>query len=157
MSREATNSFFVIIPALISKQLRLGLWERQMAEVWLWRDGNDPTTGEPLAELGLADCVEKLQVGPDHYCAALSAPPRFETSESPPARGVRVVMGSVNLRGYRHVVLRVDEAEAAAQGWAPGFYRCPVSPEEAHELLFRDQTGGEIPRRVSKIDNRNPP
>jgi hypothetical protein len=106
-----------------------------MAEVWLWRDGDDPTTGGPFKELRLADCVTKLGVSPDHYCSDLCSPPRFETSEHSPAGGVRVVMGSPNLHGYRHVIMRLDEAEARANGWKPGFYRCPVSPVDAHRLL----------------------
>jgi hypothetical protein len=106
-----------------------------MAEIWLWRDGNDPTTGGPLAELSLADCAGRLQLSPGHYCGALSAPPRFETSEDPPTSGMRLVMGSPNLRGYRHVVIRLEEAEAEANGWTPGFYRSPVSPEDAYRVI----------------------
>lgn len=55
-----------------------------MAEIWLWRDGDDPTTGGPLAKLPLADCVTKLQVSPENYYSDLCRPPRFETSQHPP-------------------------------------------------------------------------
>jgi hypothetical protein len=109
-----------------------------VAEIWLWRDGDEPTTGGPLARLPLADCVIKLRVSPHHYCGDLSTPPRFQT-EYPPAKGVRVVMGSPNLRGYQHVVMRLDEAEAQADQWKPGFYRCPVSPKEACALFEKSE------------------
>jgi hypothetical protein len=79
-----------------------------MAQIWLWRDGDSPTTGGPLVELPLADCVTKLRVTPKDYCDDLCTPPRFETFEHPPASVVRVVMGSRNLCGYQHVIMRLD-------------------------------------------------
>lgn len=106
-----------------------------MAEIWLWRDGDNPTTGGPVAQLPLADCAVKLGVRSYHYCSDLSMPPRFEGCEYPPSTGVRVVMGSPSLRGYQHVIMRLDETEAAANEWKPGFYRCPVSREELYVLL----------------------
>lgn len=106
-----------------------------MTEIWLWRDGDDPTTGGPIAQLPLADCMVKLGVRPHHYCSDLSAPPHFERHEYPPSTGVQVVMGSPGLLGYQHVMMRLDETEAAADGWKPGFYRCPMSPEEVYALL----------------------
>ena len=106
-----------------------------MAEVWLWRDGEEPTTGGPLAKLPLADCLARLGVSPADFCSGLSTPPRFETSKYPLSKGVRIVMGSPNLRGYQHVVLRLDEVESQANSWVPGFYRCPGAPAEAWQLL----------------------
>ena len=64
-----------------------------MAQIWLWRDGDSRTTGGPLVELPLADCVTKLRIARKDYCGDLCTPPRFETFEHPPTRGVRVVMG----------------------------------------------------------------
>lgn len=115
-----------------------------MAEIWLWRDGDDPTTGGPLAKLSLAGCTMKLRVSPEDYCGDLCTPPRFETSEHPPTRGARVVMGSPNLRGYLHVIMRLDEAEAQANGWPPGFYRSPVSPEDAYRLFFTESVPDDV-------------
>jgi hypothetical protein len=106
-----------------------------MAETWLWRDGDNPTTGAPLAKLPLADCVAKLGVRPHHHCGDLSTPPRFKRCVYPPATGIQLDMGSTSLRGYQHVVMRLDEAEAHADKWEPGFYRCPVSPNEACVLF----------------------
>ena len=106
-----------------------------MAQIWLWRDGDSRTNGGPLVELPLADSVTKLRIARKDYCGDLCTPPRFETFEHPPTRGVRVVMGSPNLRGYQHVIMRLDETEAQANGWTPGFYRSPVSPEDACRLL----------------------
>jgi hypothetical protein len=117
-----------------------GLLERQMAQIWLWRDGDSPTTGGPLVDLPLADCVTKLRVTPEDYCSDLCTAPRFKTFVHPPTSGVLVVMGSPILRGYQHVIIRLDEAEALANGWKPGFYSCPVSPEDAHEILFGSRT-----------------
>jgi hypothetical protein len=105
-----------------------------LAEIWLWRDGDHPTTGGPLAELPLADCVIKLGVSPHHYYGDLSTPPRLQT-EYPRTKSVRVVMGSPNVRGYQHVVMRLNEAEAQADEWKPGFYLCPVSPAAAYALF----------------------
>jgi hypothetical protein len=36
-----------------------------------------------------------------------------------------------NLRGNRHVVVEISEAEGQSAGWTLGFYRAPVSPQEA--------------------------
>jgi hypothetical protein len=106
-----------------------------MADIWLWRDGDDPTTGGPIAQLSLADCMVKLGVRPHHYCGDLSTPPRFERCEDPLPTGIQIDLGSPSLRGYQHVIMRLDEIEAKADEWKPGFYRCPVSPEEAYALL----------------------
>lgn len=106
-----------------------------MAEIWLWRDGDDPTTGGPLATLPLDECIIKLGVRPRHYCCDLSAPPRFEECEYPTLTGIQADMGSPILRGYQHVIMRLDEGEANGEEWKPGFYRCPVSPKKAYTLF----------------------
>ena len=39
------------------------------------------------------------------------------------------------IRGYRRVVIEASETEALARRWKPGFYRAPVTPEEAFDGL----------------------
>jgi len=96
-----------------------------MAKVWLCRDGDNPTTGGPLAVIPLAECEATLRVSRADYLSDPSAPPRFGKAGDPLA----------TIRGYQHVVIEASAAEATAFGWRPGFYRAHISPEEAHKLL----------------------
>ena len=80
-------------------------------------------------------------MSPNDYLCDLSETPRFDIP--PPPKGVRVIMGSPALRGYRHIVVEVNEAEATAR-WKPGRYYNPrITPTEAYERLHLDPTSGK--------------
>jgi hypothetical protein len=97
-----------------------------MAKVWLVKEGNEPTAGEePLATVALADCIQKLGLREENYRSRLDAPPQLGNSN------VKRVTGP------RYVVVEVDEAEANAQRWKPGFYLLDLSVQEALTRLQR--------------------
>lgn len=89
-----------------------------MASVWFAKDGNNPTRGEPFRVVPLAECETTLGLTARNYITPLSKAPRF----SPDSR-----LGAYTRP--RHVVVEVDEKEAQANGWKPGFYYLPeLSP-----------------------------
>jgi hypothetical protein len=99
--------------------------ETAMADVWFVKDGSASTVGEePFQKLSLADCIKQLGLSKNHHLCDLSSTPRF--GEAGP-------MGA--FRGPQHVVVQIEETEAKANGWQPGFYSTPVSPEEARQRL----------------------
>ena len=99
-------------------------WEQQMAGVWLVKEGSQPTSGdEPFRKLSVAECVTQLGLSEGNYLCDLATPPRF--NEASPTK----------VRGPQHVVVEIDEAEARAHKWKPGFYSTSVSAEEALKRL----------------------
>ncbi len=96
-----------------------------MAKVWFCRDGNRPTDGGPRAVLPLADCVRILDVHKASYLGDHAKVPKFGRADDPLA----------SVRGYQHVVIEVDKAEAATLKWKPGFYRASLTPQKAAKLL----------------------
>ena len=96
-----------------------------MANIWFMRDGNSPTDGGPVAELDVAKFKERLGVGQQRFLNDLSTIPVFGQSDDPMA----------TIRGYQHVVVEINEAEAKHHGWRPGFYKSPLSTQEASKRL----------------------
>jgi hypothetical protein len=97
-----------------------------MAKVWLVREGDDSTRGEPLAVIEISDCAEKLSLTQGDLLRHVSTRPRFgKPSEL-----------SGYYRDNRHIVVEIDEAEALTCGWKSGYYLAPISPEEAHRKLL---------------------
>ncbi len=97
-----------------------------MANVWLAKDGDSPTQGEkPSYTLSLDDCINKLGLAQEQFLSDLSTVPKFGEPGDPMA----------DIRGYQHVMVVVEEDEAKDHGWRPGFYRSPVSPQEAVDRL----------------------
>jgi hypothetical protein len=109
-----------------------------MPKLWRHREG-DPT-GDLWADITLRD-LATLGLSPDDYLCDLSQTPQFDVA--PPPKGVRVIIGSPTLRGYRHVVVEVNEAEATPR-WKPGRYYNPrITPTEAYERLHLESTTGK--------------
>lgn len=93
-----------------------------MAKVWLYRDGTDyPASGGPLKELPIGNLETMVDVGLSDFIGDKT--PRFGHS------------GARARRKYQHVVVEVNDAEAAGHGWKPGFYHARSSPEEAFRAL----------------------
>jgi hypothetical protein len=87
-----------------------------MAKVWPVHEGRLPAIAEPAAVLPLADAVRLLDVEPQHL---LTEPP----TQTDLAPGVTWVVD-------RQAVLEVGADEAQAR-WVAGFYRSPLSADEA--------------------------
>lgn len=97
-----------------------------MVDVWFAKDGDSPTQGEfPNYILSLGDCIKKLGLTEEDFLTDLSKVPKFGKRDDPLAV----------IRGNQHVIIMVAENEAAHLGGRPGFYRSPVSPEEAANRL----------------------
>jgi hypothetical protein len=102
-----------------------GLGEILMANVWLCRDGDSPTSGGPLAVISLYECQEKLNVTKHDFYGDLFDTPRFGKSDDALA----------TVRGNQHVVVELDEVEAKKNLWKPGFYLSPLTPKQAYVRL----------------------
>jgi hypothetical protein len=96
-----------------------------MVNVWFCREGESPTLGEPSYVLSLSNCVKKLDLTRDQYLCNLEYPPKFRESDDDIAAYI----------GYQHVILEVADYEAKRKGWPPGFYRSPLSPQEAIDCV----------------------
>ena len=97
-----------------------------MAEIWFAYEGSEPTRGGPQRVLKLKNCAE-LGLWPAEYLQDLSGHgPHFGGSND--AEGW--------IRGYRHVVLKIDREDAKAEGCKPGYYLTQVSSEQAHERVM---------------------
>ena len=104
-----------------------------MAKVWHVYEGPHPTRGATHHVLALDECVKRLGLAKDYHIAAehLSGPfltPRFGSTDDKLAL----------FKEPKHVVIEVEEAEAKAHGWEPGFYHLPLSPAEAKGRLRSD-------------------
>jgi len=91
-----------------------------MAKVHYVREGDDPTSGEPL-EVALSVCVDLL---------GLSKGNPF-SSDRRRLPGTRMAA----FTGPRSVVVEVDEDEGRPGRWKPGFYIAPISVSEARRAL----------------------
>jgi hypothetical protein len=92
-----------------------------MAKVWFAYEGREPTLGNAAYELPAKEAIEKLAVTSD---AILPERPRF----NPDSKLGRIA-------GYQHVVLELDESDAASTGWATGYYLVSASPDEVTGVL----------------------
>jgi len=92
-----------------------------MASIWLVAEGDSPTPGqlEPRWQLSLSDCEAKLGLKTKHYLCHLSKGPQFGPADQR------------RIRGPRHVVVEISEADATSHGWKPGFYLAPILVADA--------------------------
>ena len=103
-----------------------------MAKIWRCKEGKEPTIGGPWLGRTLHDCEEKLELKQSDFLKDLPkdgeypAGPRFGNPDDPIAP----------LREYKHIVVEIDDAEAARHGWKPGYYLAPMSPKEAERRLM---------------------
>ena len=78
-----------------------------MAKIWFVYEGSEPTRGGPAYELPAAEVIERLGVTEDRFLSGQDDPgPRFNKDG-----------GLGQIAGYKHVVLEIDESEAAAIAW----------------------------------------
>jgi hypothetical protein len=98
-----------------------------MAEIWFYAEGG-PWQEEELDERPFKDCVALLDLSADRYLG--------EDPTQPPDEQARMTIGD------SYLVVAVDEEEASAIGWRPGYYPSPLAPAEALERLGIDP--GEV-------------
>lgn len=95
-----------------------------MAKVWFMREGSDPTTGAPAYDdLPLEQCIDQLGLEKKDWLHGLDQTPHFQAP-----RKQRVAE-------YRHVVCRVDDAEASEWLWRKGYYLLEIGPKEVARRL----------------------
>jgi hypothetical protein len=94
-----------------------------MAKVWPVREGKQPNTGEPWADLPLEEAARILELTPRFFLADLGRPPHFGDADR-----------DLWWRGYQHVVVEIGGNESR-DPWRPGFYKSPLSPAAAHFRL----------------------
>lgn len=96
-----------------------------MVKVWFVREGPEPTRGGPAYELPLETCIKTLDLSAGDFLSAPERTPRFGNQSS--------WLGGI--ADYRHVVCEIEDAEAHASEWKPGYYRAGLSPAQAIERL----------------------
>jgi hypothetical protein len=96
-----------------------------VAKIWFCFEGDHPTKGEANAECQLSEAVELLQLTEDKY---LGDDPEKVRFGSP---GDRLA----SIRGYQHVVVEIENAEARGTSWKAGYYYSPLKPSEASQRL----------------------
>jgi hypothetical protein len=94
-----------------------------MANIWLAREDRDKTSGEePFRKLPLAECIRLLELKQSHFWSDPNKTPDFSSGNP------RIV------GGYQHVIVEIEAAEATPD-FKAGFYRSPLSVEEAIKRL----------------------
>ena len=112
-----------------------------MAKIWAVYEGKEPTYGGPWAMLPLADAIKLLKVDPKGFLSDPSTTPRFGDA----GRDDRI-------SGYKHIVVEVLSAEAKEAKWKAGFYRSPVRPEDAFNLLIEHAASSQLgPKNVRRV------
>lgn len=97
-----------------------------MAKIWPVYEGKEPTRGDPWADVPVAEAIRLFQLRPDYLQSGLSSTPRFGDAER-----------DLWYAGFRHVLVEISEREARSVKWKPGFYKSPVKPKAAYEILVR--------------------
>jgi hypothetical protein len=93
--------------------------------VWFVRDGPQEQRGSSAYDEALETCVDRLGLRREQWIANLEKSPRFGDQSKP-----RSIFDP-----YRHVVCKIDDAEAKSTNWKAGYYRIALSPEEVIAIL----------------------
>lgn len=96
-----------------------------MARIWPVYEGKEPTVGGPWAKLPLPDAMSLLGLQPGDFVSELEARPRFGEQSH-----------DLQHRGFKHIVVEVDPAEAKREKWRPGVYshRLPLMKHSANSF-----------------------
>ena len=99
-----------------------------MIRIWLLRDGTILKDGDeplPYGMMRFEDCVNKLGLRDDDFLVGLEKPLKIGRAETHAAH-----------RGPKHVILKLDLAEAQQRKWKPGFYAIPrISALKAAKMI----------------------
>ena len=93
-----------------------------MATVWPVYEGKRPSNLS-WGTLPLADAIATLAVRPEYFVGDDPANIRFGDATE-----------DLTLFGYRHVLVEIGGDDAGGD-WRPGYYKSPLSPEEAYFRL----------------------
>lgn len=94
-----------------------------MADIWLVKEGSDPTSGDAFQKASLRECIDRLNLNPKDYLCGPDTTPRFGMNQ--PDR----------VRGPRYVVVEVANDEVRGTGMKPGFYLARLSVADARRRL----------------------
>ncbi len=94
-----------------------------MAEIWFYAAG-EPLQDEEIDERPFEDCVALLELTADRY---LGENPTQDPEE-----------GETAITEDRYLVVALDEEEATALGWKPGYYPSPLPAAQGLERLGLD-------------------
>ena len=104
-----------------------------MAKIWPVYEGPEPTRPAPWASMPFEEAIELLKLEKKDYLGGYDTTPRF---------------GDVSQdrlpRGFKHIVVELDKAEAKRVNWSAGFYRAKVKPPDAFNLLLKRAAAKEL-------------
>jgi len=100
-----------------------------MAKIWPVYDGNEPTVGGPWAKVPMSDVIWLFDLKQEDFLGGLNETPRPRFGNQNEA---------LSHRGYKHVVVEIEQGEARKAKWKPGFYKARTTPSEAFNLLIKD-------------------
>lgn len=104
-----------------------------MAKIWPVHEGKEPTQGGPWAELPVSEAIAIFELNPDGFVSDSASDVRF---------------GDVNrdlwFAGFKHIVVEIGRSEGRRVGWKPGYYKSPVSPEDAFGRLIQQALATEL-------------
>lgn len=113
-----------------------------MARIWPVYEGKNPTPGAPWVALPVREAIALFQLRRDDFVSGLSSTPRFGEVDR-----------DLWFRGFKHVVVEIDEHEARQAGWKPGFYRARVAPAEAYRRLIEQPLVSALgPKNVIRVN-----
>lgn len=104
-----------------------------MAKIWPVYEGREPTIGDPWAELPVSAAIPLCELKPNDFVSDLTATPRFGDVDR-----------SFLYRGYKHIVVEIEQAESRQAKWKPGYYRSPVKPEDVFWRLAQRAIAVEL-------------
>lgn len=94
-----------------------------MVNVWMVREGTDPTYGGPRYRVPVLQCIELFGFTDAHFSKDR---PQFAENSHSHLR---------NFIGPRHVVVEIDEGDADRNSLECGYYLLSITPEEAEHRL----------------------
>jgi hypothetical protein len=98
--------------------------EITLAKAWIAFRGSEPTRGEPLAELPLAECVDRLGMKVGNWIGPPETTPKFDPDNK-----------LAGFLGPQFVVVEVSQDEAQQPEWRSGFYLLELSPNAVRQRL----------------------
>ena len=113
-----------------------------MARILPIYEGSEPAPREHWVDLPVSEAVALFELRPGDFLSELSRIPRFGELDR-----------DLWYRGFKHILVQIEEGEARRAGWKPGFYRSRVKPGEAYRRLIEQALVAELGRKnVVRVD-----
>ena len=103
-------------------------------EVLFMREGSQRQRGAAAYKIALRACVEKIALKKRHWASPLHSTSRFGDQSAQCS----------HLDPYKHVVVKLGEAEATASGWKAGYYLIDLNPKQAMQRLGEPKKPWEL-------------